>query len=64
MKAGWRKSSFSGSSTDEVCVEVAGLTGGVAMRDSKDPDGGRLSVSGDHFGRLLHRIQAGLLDRP
>lgn len=34
----WRKSSFGGSNGDG-CVEVAHLPdGGVAIRDSKDPD--------------------------
>jgi hypothetical protein len=34
----WRKSSYSGSNGGE-CVEVAGLPGVVAVRDSKDPHG-------------------------
>lgn len=34
----WRKSSRSTSSGGN-CVEVAGLPGMVAVRDSKDPDG-------------------------
>lgn len=37
--ADWRKSTFS-SSNGGNCVEVArNLPGGVAVRDSKDPDG-------------------------
>ncbi|MFA1551096.1 DUF397 domain-containing protein [Actinomadura chokoriensis] len=64
MKTDWRKSSRSGAINDEACVEVAGLIGGVAIRDSKDPGGGRLRVSGDQFGCLLDRIKAGALDRP
>lgn len=63
MKTGWRKSSRSGAINDEACVEVAGVIGGVAIRDSKDPDGGRLAVTGDRFGRLLQQIKAGALDR-
>ncbi|MET8062246.1 DUF397 domain-containing protein [Micromonospora sp. NPDC005313] len=35
--AGWRKSSHSGD--EGACVEVASLTGAVAVRDSKDPAG-------------------------
>ncbi|MEU5988995.1 DUF397 domain-containing protein [Spirillospora sp. NPDC047418] len=62
--AGWRKSSYSGAINDEACVEVVGVGGGVAVRDSRDPEGGRLSVTGDQFGRLLRRIKAGALDRP
>jgi hypothetical protein len=41
---GWRRSSVSG--TSGACVEVARVTdGGLAVRDSKDPDGGRLAFS-------------------
>ncbi|WP_344259582.1 DUF397 domain-containing protein [Streptomyces sodiiphilus] len=32
---GWRKSTYSNGA--EGCVEVAGLPGGLAVRDSKDP---------------------------
>jgi hypothetical protein len=63
VKIIWRKSSRSGAINDEACVEVAGVISGVAIRDSKDPDGGRLTVTGDQFGHLLHRIKAGVLDR-
>lgn len=41
----WRKSSYSSDSAN--CVEVAELPGAVAVRDSKDPDGGVLLVSLD-----------------
>jgi hypothetical protein len=34
----WRKSSRSGAN-DSNCVEVAGLAGATAVRDSKDPSG-------------------------
>lgn len=60
----WRKSSHSGDATDEACVEVAGLPGIVGVRDSKDPDGDRLTVTGAAFGRLLKQIKQGRLDRP
>ncbi|MDG4829484.1 DUF397 domain-containing protein [Solwaraspora sp. WMMD1047] len=39
----WRKSSYSGD--QGACVEFAPLTDGVAIRDSKDPDGPRLRFS-------------------
>ncbi|WP_141580296.1 DUF397 domain-containing protein [Actinomadura sp. WMMA1423] len=39
----WRKSSRSGSSGGN-CVELAGLAAGVAIRDSKDPNGPALLV--------------------
>ncbi|MES9539960.1 DUF397 domain-containing protein [Actinomadura sp. NPDC000600] len=63
MMINWRKSSYSGSSTDEMCVEVAELIDGVGIRDSKDPEGGRLTVRGDAFGSLLRRIKDGVLDQ-
>lgn len=43
--APWRKSSYS-DSEGGACVEVAGLSAVVAVRDSKDPDGPKLA-----FGR-------------
>ncbi|MFI0357009.1 DUF397 domain-containing protein [Actinomadura sp. 9N407] len=41
---------------------MAGLAGGVGVRDSKDPDGDRLAVSGSAFGRLVEQIKQGRLD--
>jgi hypothetical protein len=35
--AAWRKSSYSNPSGN--CLEAAGLAGGVALRDSRFPDG-------------------------
>ncbi|MBO2464328.1 DUF397 domain-containing protein [Actinomadura violacea] len=64
MTINWRKSSYSGGSTDEMCVEVGELVGGVAIRDSNDPDGGRLEVGSAEFAMLLGRIKHGALDRP
>lgn len=64
MTIDWRKSSYSGSSNDEMCVELGELTGGVGIRDSKDPDGGRLAVSSAEFSVLVARIKRGALDRP
>jgi hypothetical protein len=40
----WRKSSRSGTGENINCVEVAETTGGIAIRDSKDPSGGVLLV--------------------
>jgi hypothetical protein len=40
-QAKWRKSTRSGPNCDN-CVEVAFVGGTIAVRDSKDPDGGAL----------------------
>jgi hypothetical protein len=48
---GWRTSSY--SSTQENCVQVAAWPDAVALRDSKDPDGGTLSLSAAAFSSLL-----------
>ncbi|MDL4813715.1 DUF397 domain-containing protein [Actinomadura opuntiae] len=51
----WRKSSYSGSANDDVCVELGRLAPGVGIgvRDSKDPDGGHLALTSDQFAALL-----------
>ena len=56
----WRKSSFSQGGGNN-CVEVAAVTGAVAIRDSKDPDGPAHIVSPAAFGALLDRIKHGEL---
>lgn len=49
-RADWRKSSFS-SSNGGNCVEVArNITGVVAVRDSKDPDGPALVFTAGEWG--------------
>ncbi|MEW2356201.1 DUF397 domain-containing protein [Spirillospora sp. NPDC029432] len=54
---GWRKSTHSGGATDEACAEVAALPEGVGVRDSRDPDGGRLLMAGGAFAELLRLIK-------
>jgi hypothetical protein len=52
----WRKAS--GSKEDgSNCVEVADAIGGVALRDSKDPEGGMLALSRDGFGAVLAAVK-------
>jgi hypothetical protein len=54
----WVKSSLSFSNSN--CVEVAALPGGgVAMRDSKDPDGPVLSFTAGEWAAFLGGAQAG-----
>ncbi|MEV4251538.1 DUF397 domain-containing protein [Spirillospora sp. NPDC049652] len=43
-EARWRKSSWSGS-TDSDCVEVAPISGLIALRDSKAPGSGVLFMN-------------------
>lgn len=44
VEAKWRKSSRSGHGNDGNCVEVAYTGEAIAIRDSKNPDGGALIV--------------------
>ena len=55
--AEWRKSSHSSQSGN--CVEVArNLPGLVAVRDSKDPDVGRLVVSREAWQVFMKKVRA------
>jgi hypothetical protein len=56
-RALWRKSAHS-SGTGQNCVEVAAnIPGIVAIRDSKDPDGGVLSVNPNEWKNFLETIR-------
>jgi hypothetical protein len=50
----WRKSSF--SAEDANCVEVAGGSGVVRVRDSKRPTGPTLAFTPDHWAHLLTHL--------
>jgi hypothetical protein len=55
--AEWRKSSYSSQSGN--CVEMArNLPGLVAVRDSKDPDVGRLVVSREAWQVFMKKVRA------
>ncbi|RJL30552.1 DUF397 domain-containing protein [Bailinhaonella thermotolerans] len=55
----WRKSSYSSAEGDN-CVEVARAGGGrVAVRDSKDPEGGALAFGREEWARFLLDVKRG-----
>ncbi|MEU5989178.1 DUF397 domain-containing protein [Spirillospora sp. NPDC047418] len=56
----WRVSTHSGSNAN--CVEVASGVGGVAVRDSKNPDSCVLMLDGAEWVALLRTIKIGSLD--
>jgi len=59
--AAWRKSSRSGAVNN--CVEVAGnLPQGVAVRDSKRPDGPALIVSRPAWHAFTTKVKSGEFD--
>lgn len=55
----WRKSS---GSLNGDCVEVASLPDGVAVRDSKKPDGAMLSFSRSEWRAFLRGANRGEFD--
>ncbi|MEU3599602.1 DUF397 domain-containing protein [Streptomyces sp. NPDC006798] len=55
----WRKSSYSGANGD--CVEVALARGGMAVRDSKDPDAGQQAHSTAPWTTFIHAVRSGTL---
>ncbi|MGW5349069.1 DUF397 domain-containing protein [Streptomyces sp. NPDC004031] len=58
--ATWRKSSFSGNSNPDSCVEVAdGFTGVVPVRDSKDPQGPALVFPVGAWAAFVADVKAG-----
>lgn len=60
--AAWRKSSHSAPEYDD-CIEVADVSSGVAVRDSKDPDGPHLHMTRTAWRALAASVHAGILDR-
>jgi hypothetical protein len=53
----WRKSSYSGTANDDVCVELGRVEDGIGVRDSKNPEGGHLALTRSEFGALLSWIR-------
>ena len=57
MNVQWRKSTHSSGVNDEHCVELGLLSPGIGMRDSKDPDGGHLTLSVAEFAHLIEQVK-------
>ncbi|MCL6736087.1 DUF397 domain-containing protein [Streptomyces neyagawaensis] len=53
--AAWRKSSYSGN-TGGCCVEVAPLTPHIAVRDSKNPEVGTLTLSPEAYVAFVSHV--------
>ena len=53
----WRKSSYSGDNGGD-CVEVGVAGLGVAVRDSKDPDGPLLAFVRDDWKAFAEQVKA------
>jgi hypothetical protein len=51
----WRKSSR--SAANGHCVEIMELPGGIAVRDSKDPDGPRLRFDADAWNAFVGSLR-------
>lgn len=60
-RAAWRKSTYSGGNGGE-CVEFApNLPGVVLVRDSKDPDGAKLSFPRSTWAAFVNDLKDGQL---
>ncbi|GAA1864834.1 DUF397 domain-containing protein [Actinomadura bangladeshensis] len=57
MNVQWRKSTHSSGVNDEHCVELGRLSPGIGVRDSKDPDGGHLTLSVAQFAGLIEQVK-------
>ncbi|MEU8799542.1 DUF397 domain-containing protein [Spirillospora sp. NPDC048819] len=55
----WRTSTHSGGVEDKACVELGRLAprAGIGVRDSKDPDGGHLTLSVAQFAGLIEQVK-------
>lgn len=54
--SGWRKAGR-GNEHGGACLELAGLAGGIAVRDSKDPDGAKLVLGRGDFRSLVNELK-------
>lgn len=54
----WRKSSYTTANGGD-CVELARAPEGIAIRDSKDPEGTRMRIALGEFRRLVADVKEG-----
>ncbi|MCM2426838.1 DUF397 domain-containing protein [Streptomyces sp. RKAG337] len=54
----WQKSTFSGGGTSGECIEVAGTTGRIHLRESDRPSE-VLTTTPAHWAAFLRAIKAG-----
>jgi hypothetical protein len=54
----WWKSSFSSQGTGYDCVETAHTADGMALRDSKNPDGPAYAFTTRAWSALLRTVRA------
>lgn len=59
--AQWRKARRS-QGGGNACVEVAPVKGVIAVRDSKDPDGGHLAFGKQEWSAFFAQVKDGKLD--
>lgn len=52
----WRKATKSGENGG-ACVEIASVSGALAIRDSKDPDGPKVIISHGEFRRFAAALK-------
>lgn len=55
----YRKSSYSGGANSADCVEVASVSGGTFVRDSKDQGGHELAISHAAWRVFGRQVKAG-----
>lgn len=56
----WRKSSYSGGGDGNSCVEVSGRRTHIAIRDSKAPAYGTLTVPAEAFSLFIAALKTRL----
>ncbi|MBT2213445.1 DUF397 domain-containing protein [Actinomadura sp. NEAU-AAG7] len=57
----WRKSSYTGANGGD-CVELADFDQSIAVRDSKDPDGPKLTIARRDWAAVLKDVKRGRHD--